>query len=65
MKVYLLAAAAVVSAAPWGLSNEAQAVVAKPSVAVPSGLEQVACRSVRSRIERPDGSVVFKRSRRC
>lgn len=60
----LLPAAVVLSllaAAP----NEAAARMLAPSLKAAALAEPVACRVIRERIERPNGSVVFRNRREC
>src|SRR3954470_4313642 len=45
--------------------NPAGARMLDPSLKAPALAEPVACRTVRERVERPDGSVVFKNRREC
>jgi hypothetical protein len=44
---------------------QAQAMVANSGVTAPSAIDAVACRTVRERVVRPGGRVIYKTSRRC
>jgi hypothetical protein len=41
------------------------ATLAPPAIAGPSLIEPAACRTVRQRVVRPNGSVVYRFKRRC
>lgn len=47
------------------LPQTASAMTVNPAVKAPSSLETVACRTVRERIVRPNGRVVYRSSRVC
>ncbi|MBN9013156.1 MAG: hypothetical protein J0H25_08920 [Rhizobiales bacterium] len=59
----------LVAAALLGLGlavpQSAEAMVVNPGVSAPSVVDTVACRTVRSRIVRPGGRVVYKTTRQC
>ena len=57
-----------VAAALFGLAlatPQAQAMVANPGVSAPAVAESVACRTVRTRVVRPNGRVVYRTKRSC
>jgi hypothetical protein len=58
-----------IAAALFGLAlaapPQAQAMVAHPGVSAPSAIDAVACRTVRERVVRPDGRVIYRTSRKC
>jgi hypothetical protein len=60
---------AAVAAALFGgvlaMSAPASALPADPGLRAPSATEQVACRTVRERIRRPGGAVVWRERRVC
>lgn len=45
--------------------QHAEAMVANPGVSAPVVVDQVACRTVRTRVVRPNGRVVYRTTRRC
>ena len=63
--VSVLAAAAAMFGATLLSGPEAQALPAHPGLSVPAMTETVACRTVRTRVVRPNGTVTYKRVRRC
>ena len=63
--VSALAAAATLFGAALMSAPQAQALPAHPGVNVPAMAETVACRTVRTRVVRPNGTVTYKRVRRC
>jgi hypothetical protein len=64
-----LVSTAAVAAALFGgvlaISTPASAMPADPGLKVPSVAEQVACRTVRERIRRPNGTLVWRERRVC
>jgi hypothetical protein len=46
-------------------SQRAEAMVANPGVSAPALVDHVACRTVRTRVVRPSGRVVYRTTRRC
>jgi hypothetical protein len=64
----LLCTATVAAAVLGGLvaiSTPANARMADPGLKLPSAAEQVACRTVRERVRRPSGAVVWRTRRVC
>lgn len=59
-----LAAAAVLGAV-LTMPHQAQALIANPAVSAPSVTQDVACRTVRERVVRPGGRVIYRTSRVC
>lgn len=59
-----IAAAALVGGV-LATSAPANARMADPGLKLPSATEQVACRTVRERIRRPNGAVVWRERRVC
>jgi hypothetical protein len=49
----------------FSLSGPAQAIVADPGLKAPRLIEEAACRTVRSRVIRPNGTVTFRNVRKC
>jgi hypothetical protein len=64
-----LVSTAAVAAALFGgvlaVSAPASAITADPGLKAPSATEPVACRTVRERIRRPNGAVVWRERRVC
>lgn len=60
---------ALIAAALFGLAlaapHPAEAMGANPGVTAPSLAETVACRTVRTRVVKPNGRVVYRTKRQC
>lgn len=66
MKVFLsAAAAAALFAGIVTAPAPANARMADPGLKLPAATEQVACRTVRERVRRPNGAVVWRERRVC
>ena len=62
---YTAAVAAVLVGGVLATAAPASARMADPGLKVPSAAEQVACRTVRERIRRPNGALVWRERRVC
>ncbi|ETR79128.1 hypothetical protein X566_14135 [Afipia sp. P52-10] len=60
-----VAAAAALLGGAVAISAPAQARMADPGLHAPSAVEHVACRTVRERIRRPNGAVVWRTREIC
>jgi hypothetical protein len=66
MKWFCTAAvAAALLGGSFATSTPASARMADPGLKAPSAIEQVACRTVRERIRRPNGALVWRERRVC